>query len=157
MVEAEEQQHNQRQLARVVQVASAVGLGAVASFLFSLKSITPSLQFEFSARSLIAGLLAAALSWAFWRIAFRLAAARQAAGKTSGPLWFATIAATLIIVTAGGFAYSVKDVGREKLSEVAIGAGIAIAALTFFGYLICRVGRFFTSESEDVETRKPPH
>lgn len=150
-MQPDEQRHerNERDLARIVQFASAVSLGATAAFLYSLKSATPNLRLEFSVGTVVAFLVAACLSWGFWRLVFRLASARQKRADRSGAAWFATIAVALLVITAAAFAYSVKDVGREKLGEVAIGAGAAILVLSFFGFIIWRVGRFFSEESQE--------
>jgi FtsH-binding integral membrane protein len=151
-VQPDDQTHerNERDLARIVQFASAVSLGGTAAFLYSLKSVTPNLRLEFSLGTVVAFVVAAALSWFFWRFVFRLASTRQNRPGRSGAAWFATIAAALLVVTAAAFAYSVKDVGREKLGEVAIGAGAAILVLSFFGFIIWRVGRFFSEESDET-------
>src|SRR6266568_3458562 len=64
------QANNDRDLTRVIKCSSALGLGLMAALLYSIKQVTPELQYKISVGTGVSFAAAAALSWAFWRLVF---------------------------------------------------------------------------------------
>src|ERR1041385_5715671 len=56
---------NERDLLRIVKVASALAMGAPAAFLYSLKEVHPHLRFEVGFGTVLVALATAIASWIF--------------------------------------------------------------------------------------------
>ena len=57
---------NQRDFFRIVKIATALALGTMAAFLYSMKDITHDASLQFSAGTVIVFVIAAAAGWFFW-------------------------------------------------------------------------------------------
>src|SRR4051794_11820482 len=93
----------EREMVWVVQAASAFSLGTLAALLYSVRTVNPRIQFQFSAATALAFALAAGASWAFWRIVFQLSAgggvsAREEARRKRWLMLLATVLAGALIV-----------------------------------------------------------
>ena len=75
----------ERDLVTVVQLASAVSLGTLAAVLYSVKAVTPRIQVQVSSASVVAFLLAALGSWAFWHATFELGKAKPVSVAARDP------------------------------------------------------------------------
>ena len=137
---------SKRQFARLVQGSIALSLGAMAAFLWSLKQVNPRTRFEFSTGTVIAFFIAAAASWSVWQVIAR--------GGRQARFSFATFALVITALTVAAFAYGVKDVSRQKIHEVAIGAVLAILALSILGMALWRVVRFLEHDSQSLPEEK---
>ena len=127
------------QFARLMQLAVSVSLGFMAAFLWSLKQINPQVRFEVSFDTFAAFLVAGGVSWFIWPTAAR---ARRR---------FLTFAAAVLLLTAGAFAYGVKDVSGAKLRDVAIGATLAVVALSVLGFALWLVSRFLEQDARTAD------
>jgi hypothetical protein len=145
---------DERDFIRVVQFATALGLGLMAAFLYSLKQVHPSIRFEFNLGTVLAFLFTAVLSWAFCGVLFKGEfsegdAAGGAALKqrrvTRWMLWFAIVSG---LATVGAFVYSLKDVAADSRREVLQGTGIAVVVLSIGGFLIHKTVRFFEEQDK---------
>lgn len=123
---------------RVAKVASALGMGAMAAFLFCLKEVNPTVRFEFSPGAVVAFALAAGLSWSFWNAVAGAAARNKPLARR-----FLALAALLGLGTIGAFAYALKDVPSDRASDVVEGVLIAFLFLGALGLVFWRVVRFF--------------
>lgn len=132
---------NDRGLIRVVQFSSAVGLGFMAAFLYSIKQVTPELKWEVSPGTIVAFVGGAAFSWLFWRVVFR--------GNVSlrQRIWFVALSALLGLGTLAAFAFALRGVGNEKLLEVVQGTVLAFLALAGIGLLFWKVARYLEADS----------
>ncbi len=144
---------NDRDLLRIVRLASAVSMGAVAGFLCSVKQVHPSLRFAFSMASVAGFVVAAAFAWVCVGIIFRaagLAERGNGAGWRRQPVvrWLIVFGVVSAVATLGGFAYAMKDVAGEELRNVMEGTAMAVVALGIVGWMLRRVVRFFEVESE---------
>src|SRR4030095_10943597 len=76
-------QSNLRGLFRVAAASTAVGFGAVAGSLYSLRQGASGMTFVFSAGSVVAFAVGAAAGWLYWRVLDRMImrADRDAVGK----------------------------------------------------------------------------
>jgi hypothetical protein len=57
---------NQRDFFRIVKIATALALGTMTAFLYSMKDISHDASLEFSAGTVISFVIAAVLGWWFW-------------------------------------------------------------------------------------------
>lgn len=137
----------------VVQVSSALSLGTLAGLLYSVKTVTPSIQFQFSGGAVLAFVLAAGASVAFWHIVFKLTDWRPVPGsdpdhrQTQGRK--RVLLALAIVLGVGllfAFIYPLKDFSSEKVREIGIGAFIALLFLTVLGVIFYRVVRYLEAD-----------
>jgi hypothetical protein len=139
-------QRRERELIWVVQAASAISLGTLAALLYSVRTVNPSIQFRFSFATIIAFALAAAASWAFWHVVFQLSTdegdVKEARRRKR---WLALLATFLAGALLAAFVYPLRGFSHERLSEVSVGALIAVGFLTVLGILFWRVVRFLES------------
>jgi len=140
-----------RTLTMVVQVSSAISLGTLAGVLYSVKSVTPSVQFSFTGATLIAFSLAAMTSVAFWHVVFKLSGTEleSAQGKSArrSRAWLVVLATALGLALLFSFILPLRDLFSEKSSEIASGAGVAVIFLALLGVLFWRVVRFLENQS----------
>lgn len=137
----------ERQIARVMQLSVAVSLGFMAAFFWSLKQVNSHVRFEVSPGTGIAFLATAAISWQAWPMVAR----EQRRARRH----FLLFAVGVVVLTAGAFIYGVKDVSREKMRDVAIGAALAALALSVLGLAIWRVGKFLEKDSRQIDPDRP--
>ena len=150
---ADSSNRSDRDLTWVVQFSSALSLGTLAGFLYSVKTVVPSVQFELSLASLVAFLLAAAASFALWHVVFQLNAAQERDANTptdpkegSRKLWLKILAGLLTVALVFAFIYPLKDFSSEKAAQIAFGSFIAVLFLGVLALLFWRVVRFLESE-----------
>ena len=134
-----------RQLWRIVQWAVAVSLGAMAAFLWSVKAVNPTLQFQFSLGAVAAFLIGATSSFLGWRV--------MAGGGRRTKSRLITFSAVLCLVTFGAFAYGMRGVASERISDVAVGTALAFLFLGGVGFLLWRTGKFFEA-ADAKQTRE---
>jgi len=68
---------NQRDFFLIVKTATALALGTMGAFLYSIKDISHDASLEFSAGSVIVFLVAAAAGWFFWTLVANLSEAKK--------------------------------------------------------------------------------
>lgn len=149
---------DQRDFVRVVQVGTAVALGVMAAFLYSLKQVHPSIRLEFTIGTVAAFLATAAFSWIFCGVLFKgefdEGEAVQSAEikKRRVVRWTFFFIVVSSLSTGGAFLYSLKDVSSENRREVIEGAGFAVVVLTIGGFFIHKAVRFFEEQGKiDLE------
>jgi hypothetical protein len=151
---------NERDFTWILQLSSAVCLGGLAAFLFSVKAVTPNVQVEFSAGSVAAFVLAAAFSWAFWRFVLTKASPaepgstasdRRLAGRVR--VRFVLLATLLLVAMLGAFAWELRDVSQRKRMEVMQGVALAVALLAGVGWIFWKLIRFLESDQERLQHR----
>jgi len=152
---------DEQDFVRVVKIATALGLGLMAAFLYSLKQIHPSIRLEITLGTLLVFLLSASFSWVFCGVLFK----GEFAGDGSLPVaalrkkraarWLIFFLTFSGVATVGAFLYSLKDVSAESRLEVMEGTGIAALVLAVGGFLIHKAVRFFEEQDkEDLERRR---
>ena len=70
-----------RDFNRIVKIASALSLGVMAGFIYSVKSVHPSLVFQFSLGTFLVTILFGGLSWGFFGLLFREESKHEAAAS----------------------------------------------------------------------------
>ena len=159
---------DERDFVRVVQAGTALGLGLMAAFLYSLKQVHPAIRLEFTVGTVLAFLVTAAFSWLFCSVLFKGefnegdTAQSAAIKKRRVARWTIFFIVVASLTTGGAFLYSLKDVAAESRREVLEGAGIAVVVLAIGVLLIHKSVRFFEEQDkinleinrEDDEARK---
>ena len=139
---------------RVVKFATALSLGVMAAFLYSLKGVHPTIQLEFNFGTVLAFLIAAVFSWLFCGVLFKGefnegdSAGAAALKKRHVTRWILFFIVVSGLATAGAFLYSLKDVSAESRREVIEGAGLATVVLTIGGFFIHKAVRFFEEQDK---------
>lgn len=115
-------------LLRLLEWPSAVALGGLGAFLFSLKQVNPQVRFEIN---VVSWLVFAAGTFASWWIVHAVLRASKGA-----KLRFLLFAALLGGSTVASFVYALKDVSPGKRLEILQGAGAAFlfVALALYGF-----------------------
>jgi hypothetical protein len=143
---------DEQDFVRVVKSAAAIALGVMAAFLFSLKQIHPTIQFEFTLGTVLVFLATAVFSWLFCGVLFKGefdegdAAGVAAFKKRRAGRWIVFFLLGAGLATVGAFLYSLKDVSPESRREVLQGASIATLVLAIGGFLIHKTVRFFEEQ-----------
>ena len=139
---------DERGLIRVIKFSSAIGLGIMASILYSVKQVSPELRYQISWGSGWAFAVAVGLSWAFWRVVFGKSHDLNPGMSRARKRWLAVLSLVLAAATLLPFAAAFKDVASEKAREVAQGTALAVLALAGVGTLFWRVTRFLNADTE---------
>src|SRR6266516_4911297 len=123
---------DEQDFVRVVKIAVALGLGVMASFLYSLKQVHPSIRLDLTFGSLLVFLLTAGFSWVFFGVMFRGefpeddSVQAMAMRKKRVWRWLMFFLAVAGLATVGAFLYSLKDVSTESRRDVLEGTAIAV-------------------------------
>jgi len=145
---------DEQDFVRVVKFATALGMGVMAAFLYSLKQVHPAIRLEFTLGTVLTFVITAVFSWAFCAVLFKGefnegdSAASPALKKRKVTRWIIFFCVVSGVATAGAFLYSLKDVTAESRREVIEGAGIAVVVLTMGGVLIHKSVRFFEEQDK---------
>ncbi len=151
------QANNDRDLTRVIKCSSALGLGLMAALLYSIKQVTPELQYKISVGTGVSFAAAAALSWAFWRLVFGKPNGSENGFSKPRKRWLVILLVFLTVATLTPFVYTLKGVANEKMIEIAEGTALALLALSGVGFLLWKTARFLESDSkrETDDVSKP--
>jgi hypothetical protein len=143
---------NESDLLVVVKLSSALGMGALAAFLYSLKEVHPNIRFEFTAGTAIIASATAVTSWLFCGLMAR-ADAEEHPSVTRRRFfirWLVFFGGFCGAGTALAFANSLRNVSSRGRRDVIEGTVLAFLALLAGGFLIRRAFRFF--EEQDKAT-----
>lgn len=137
---------------------SAIGLGALAAFIFSLKQVNPVVEFRIDAWTWIVFAVAAIAGWWSIRAVLTLAEGRR---REMSPAQFRRAKimrmGLLGVVLMGGvfasFYYSLRNVSAAKRFDVAVGTGTAVVfvslAMLGFWRLVRFLERHGNPEADD--------
>jgi len=142
------QVNNDRDLTRVIKCSSALGLGLMAAFLYSIKQVTPEFQYRISVGTGVSFAAAAVLSWAFWRLVFGKPNSSENGLSKPRKRWFIILSAFLTVATLAPFVYTLKGVANETMVEIAEGTAFALLALGGVGLLLWKTARFLENDSK---------
>jgi len=145
------QVNNDRDLTRVIKCSSALGLGLMAAFLYSIKQVTPEFQYRISVGTGVSFAAAAVLSWAFWRLVFGKPNSSENGLSKARKRWFIILSAFLTVATLAPFVYTLKGVANEKMVEIAEGTALALLALGVVGFLLWKAARFLENDSQRAD------
>jgi hypothetical protein len=135
-----------RDFEKLVVWISALSIAVMAGFLASLKQVNPTIQFRFSLLSVVAGIAGGVLTVLFLRVVLH--------GNKRHRALLVVIAA--IVSVLGYFLFGIKNASRENRLDVTIGTALALAALSFVGWLLWCVVRFLDRDDKRNRDRNFP-
>jgi hypothetical protein len=151
-------QKDERDFFRVVKVSTALGVGVLAAFLYSLKRVHPDIVFKFTLGTALIFLVVGGFSWFFCGVLARAGSADgdQSAGRRKFIVrWLLWFFGVTMLGTIAAFAYALKDVASESRRDVIEGTLIAIVVLGLGGLLIVKAFKFLEAQSEaELEQRR---
>lgn len=141
--------------ARMAQFASALGVGAMAAFLWSIAEVVPALKFQFSTGVVVAFLLAAAATWLLWKNLLPAVLGGQNPSTGNRKLWLLGTGLFLSAGTVVAFIRPLRHSMGDKAQQVVQGVLIAIAVLTFVAWMFSRVVRYLHADEEQNSIPSP--
>lgn len=127
-----------RDFEKLVFWVSTFSIAVMAGFLASIKQINPAVQFRFSIFSVVAFIAGGALTALFLRFILKGRKSRK------GLL----VVGVAIVCVLGYFFIGIKHVSSDNRRDVIIGTVAAVIVLSFLGFILWRISRFFESEDE---------
>lgn len=138
---------------RLLQWAGAGCLGLTAGFVESLKSVNPTVRFEFSFWTFLAF---AAVTGASWYVMERVFFRALAEGRKPPVKLAIGLTALLTLGTLAGFALALRGVSSERQHDMAVGTVWAVMALSIVGYAFWKVVQFLERDAAktDAEAKR---
>lgn len=133
--------------------SSALGAGCLLASLPIIKLGPDGLDFIWSYWAIPAFAIGALLAVGFWRLVIRLASRQGDEAASRRKLYAAS--AGLLLLAFGAFIYPLRFVAAERRTDVLIGLGAAIVALSTVGLLIRTVVKWLETEADADESGKP--
>lgn len=130
----------------VVILASALGMGTLLASLIVLEPTDHGFEFKWTIYAPVGFVVGALLAWAYWRLVFRLALRNADPKQSARRLKQAVIGLLALGVLA--FLYPLRFVAEERRTDVLIGLGAAIVALSGVGWMIRTVVVMLESEPD---------
>ena len=127
-----------RDFEKLVVWVSTFGIAVMAGFLASIRQINPSVHFEFSVATVLAFIAGGILTLLFLR--FILAGNIRRRGLI--------VVGVAIALVLGYFLMGISHVSPDSRRDVTIGTIIAVCVLSFVGWLLWRVSRFFERDQQ---------
>ena len=160
---------NERDFIFVVKAGTALSMGLMAAFIYSLKSVHPNIHLRFTLGTIAAFLIAAVASWKFCAVLYRDetgeagddGSRRQEAQKKFIKRWIIVFVGVSFVLTLLAFAWSLKDVSSESRRQVIEGTVLAALVIGAVAWLLRMAMRFFETQSrfeEEIrhENQPPP-
>lgn len=143
---------------RVVKIGTALSMGLMAAFLFSLRQVHPSIELRFGPGPLAAFVLAWAASWRFCTVLERSDDAPGSGRRRFVVRWMIGFLGFAALGTLAAFGYALKDVSSQNRWDVIEGTLIAVAVLALGGWLIYKAFQFFEEQSAiELEQQRREH
>lgn len=150
---------NERDFIFVVKAGTAVSMGLMAAFLYSLKTVHPSIQLIFTLGTVAAFIITAVASWKFCAVLYRDETGepgddgshREASQKKFIKRWIIVFVGVSFLLTLLAFAWSLKDVSSESRRQVIEGTVLAVLVIGGVAWLLRVVVRFFEDQSRFEE------
>lgn len=136
-----------------MQWSSAGSLGVTAAFVESLKSVNPTVKFEFSFWTL---LIFVSVAGATWFVVERVFFRALLAGRKPPVKLAAGFTAFLTLGTLAGFALGLRGVSAERQRDMAIGTLWAVLVLSAVGFVFWKVVQFLERDARESEKQSSP-
>ncbi|MBM3870414.1 MAG: hypothetical protein FJ392_05535 [Verrucomicrobia bacterium] len=136
---------------RLVQWSGAGCLGLTAAFIQSLKSVNPTVRFDFSFFTMLAF---AIVTGAAWYVAERVFFRARLAGRRPPIKLVVGFTVLLSLGTLAGFVLALRGVSAEQRRDMAIGTLWAVMVLSVVGFVFWKVVQFL--ERDAAKTEAPP-
>ena len=150
------QANNDRDLTRVIKCSSALALGLMAAFLYSIKQVTPEFHYKITVGTGVSFVAAAALSWVYWRLVFGKQNSWENGFSKPRKRGLVILSVFLTVATLAPFVYTLKGVANENMVEIAEGTALALLALGGVGFLLWKTARFLESDSKRTNDHDEP-
>lgn len=132
---------------RVATVSICLSFGVMIASLQALQPSTAGFSFKITGGTWVAFVLGAVLSYGYWRLASQPA-------TTPGRRLFRRICTWLLMLSGvGALLYPLRFLPAERLPDVAIGFTCAVVVLSFVGYLMWRLKKFFDQDEEQSNSQ----
>ncbi len=128
-----------RDFEKLVIWVSTLSIAVMAGFLASIKQINPAVQFQFTIFSVVAFVAGGGLTAIFLRFILKGNKSRK------GLL----VVAVAIACVLGYFLIGIKHVSSDNRQDVIIGTAAAVIVLSFLGFVLWRMTRFFESDQQN--------
>ncbi len=135
----------------VVVGSSALGIGTLMASLTVLEPTDHGFEFRWSPYVPLTFLIGALLAWAYWRLIFKLASRESDPVRSARRLKQAVVG--LLALGVLTFLYPLRFVAEERRTDVLIGLGTAIIALSGVGWMVRTVVVMLESEPEPDDTK----
>lgn len=141
---------NERDLLFVVKLASALGMGTLAGFLYSLKDVHPTLRLEFGPGAALVALATGVASWIFCGVMARadVEGSPTFARRRFFIRWLLYFGTASTLGTLFAFGYSLRNVPSTGRRDVVEGTVLAIIVLAAGAFLIRKAFRFFEEQDK---------
>ena len=141
--ERERSAKGERTFGNIVAGSTAVAFALVfCSLACVAPNATGALDFQWQWTALVWLVIGALGGWYFWRLAWWSESAQRPHAKA----YFIAYVILLCLLTLFLFVRPLQFVSSENLRDVIIGMGLAILVLSFFGWMIFTLVRWFNSE-----------
>jgi hypothetical protein len=150
---------NERDLLFVVKLASALGMGTLAGFLYSLKEVHPNLRLEFGLGAALVALATAIASWIFCGVMARadVEDSPTVARRKFFIRWLIYFGSACTLGTLFAFGYSLRNVASASRREVVEGTVLAVLVVAAGGFLIRKAFRFFEEQDKSALDERHRH
>lgn len=150
---------NERDFIFVVKAGTSLSMGLMAGFLYSLKTVHPSIRLDFTLGTVAAFIIAALASWKFCALLYRDETGeagddgshREETQKKFLKRWIMVFVGISSLLTLLAFAWSLKDVGSESRRQVIEGTVLAALVIGGVAWLLRLIVRFFEDQSRFEE------
>ena len=156
----DEDQTKLKNFLRFLEWTSALGLGGLGAFIFSLKQVNPVVRFEVNIWSWIVLVVSVGIGWWAIRGVLTLAEGRdnRMSSAQYGRAKFMRMTLLGVILLSGiiaSFYYSLGDVSSQKRFDVAVGTGTAILFIGVAMVGFWRLVRFLERQGESEDNQDP--
>jgi hypothetical protein len=143
-------------LFNIASYGAALAFGVMVATLFALERTPHGLSFRLNAGAVISFLVAAPVTWFYWRLIARMATERAPEQQRKK---FIVFSAGLLVVGVMAFLYPLKFVPAEKRFDVFVGLALAFLCIGGVGFVMLKVRKFLeadlkSSEAEDEKGGK---
>jgi hypothetical protein len=129
-------------LYKIVLGSTALGLGCMAATLEALRPSAAGFGFSVSAWTFVAFAIGLGAGLLYWK----LEAGSRLVGRVAN--------AVLLLGGVAGFLYPLRFVPEDKMTDIGIGLGLAVCALSLGGFMLWRLKSFFDKDNDAVESKK---
>ena len=140
-----------RTLFSIVGLGSSLAFGAMIASLFAVSSGPSGIAFKVNLSAVVAFLVAAPLTWFYWRLVARMAAEKAPEQRRKK---FLVFSGGLLLVGVMAFLYPLTFITPEKRKDVFIGLALAVGCLSGVGLVMLKVRKFLEADLKESESEE---
>jgi cytochrome bd-type quinol oxidase subunit 2 len=144
---------NTSALFNIASYGAALAFGVMVATLFALERTPHGLSFKLNAAAVISFLVAAPVTFFYWRLIARMATERAPEQRRKK---FIVFSVGLLLIGVMAFLYPLKFVPPEKRKDVFIGLALAFGCIGGVGLVMLKVRKFLEADlkhSEEADRR----